>query len=75
MSNKQLHICLYKQYLKQHFSSQHPVSSCRKEPFANGVWQTKAENWNGRVAMMGFTALIITEALSGKSIPQFYGFM
>ena len=47
----------------------------RKEPFANGVWQTKAENWNGRVAMMGFTALIITEALSGKSIPQFYGLM
>lgn len=47
----------------------------RKEPFANGIWQTKAENWNGRVAMMGFTALIITEALSGKSIPQFYGLM
>ena len=48
---------------------------CRKEPFATGPWQTKAENWNGRVAMMGFTALIITEALSGKSIPQFYGLM
>ena len=44
----------------------------RKEPFANGFWSTKAENWNGRVAMMGFTALIVTEALSGKSIPQFY---
>lgn len=47
----------------------------RKEPFANGFWSTKAENWNGRVAMMGFTFLIITEALSGKSIPQFYGLL
>lgn len=48
---------------------------CRKEPFANGFWSTKAENWNGRAAMMGFTFLIITEALSGKSIPHFYGLL
>jgi hypothetical protein len=45
----------------------------RKEPFANGFWSTKAENWNGRAAMLGFAALIATEALSGKSIPHFYG--
>jgi len=44
----------------------------RKEPFASNFWNTKAENWNGRAAMMGFTALIVTEALTGKSIPQFY---
>lgn len=44
----------------------------RKEPFASPFWNVKAENWNGRVAMMGFTALIVTEALTGKSIPQFY---
>ena len=48
---------------------------CRKEPFANGFWSTRAENWNGRAAMMGFTFLIITEALSGKSIPHFYGLL
>ena len=48
---------------------------CRKEPFENGPFTTKAENWNGRAAMMGFTFLIVTEALSGKSIPQFYGLM
>ncbi|DBA68307.1 TPA: hypothetical protein ACH3X2_013625 [Trebouxia sp. C0005] len=47
----------------------------RKEPFENGPFTTKAENWNGRAAMMGFTFLIITEALSGKSIPQFYGLL
>ncbi|DBB06143.1 hypothetical protein WJX82_003844 [Trebouxia sp. C0006] len=47
----------------------------RKEPFENGPFTTKAENWNGRAAMMGFTFLIVTEALSGKSIPQFYGLM
>ena len=48
---------------------------CRKEPFENGPFTTQAENWNGRAAMMGFTFLIITEALSGKSIPQFYGLL
>ena len=42
----------------------------RKEPFSNGIWTPKAENWNGRVAMMGFTGIIITEALAGKSVLQ-----
>ena len=37
----------------------------RKEPFANGFWSTKAENWNGRVAMVGFALLIVVEALTG----------
>ena len=40
----------------------------RKEPFANGIWTPKAENWNGRTAMIGFTGIIITEALAGKSV-------
>ena len=33
----------------------------------------QAENWNGRAAMVGFTGILITEALSGKIIPAFYG--
>eukprot|EP00882_Tetradesmus_deserticola_P000216 GHRQ01000242.1.p1 GENE.GHRQ01000242.1~~GHRQ01000242.1.p1 ORF type:complete len:222 (+),score=83.11 GHRQ01000242.1:257-922(+) len=41
----------------------------RKEPFANHFlglnWSPKAENWNGRLAMMGFTGMIFTEAISG----------
>lgn len=48
------------------------MGSCRgytrKEPFANGIWTPKAENWNGRVAMLGFTGIVITEALAGKSV-------
>eukprot|EP00891_Asterochloris_glomerata_P000655 jgi/Astpho2/655/Aster-04494 len=46
----------------------------RKEPFENGVFTAKAENWNGRVAMVGWTILIVQEALTGKSIPAFWGF-
>ncbi len=40
----------------------------RKEPFANGIWTPKAENWNGRTAMIGFTGIVLTEALAGKSV-------
>ena len=45
----------------------------RKEPFANGIWTPKAENWNGRVAMLGFTGIVLTEALAGKSVLQVGG--
>ncbi|KAL0035380.1 hypothetical protein WJX77_003777 [Trebouxia sp. C0004] len=45
----------------------------RKEPFANGIWTPKAENWNGRTAMIGFTGIVLTEALAGKSVLEFYG--
>ena len=42
----------------------------RKEPFANGIWTPKAENWNGRTAMLGFTGIVLTEALAGKTVLQ-----
>jgi len=45
----------------------------RKEPFANSFWSPKAENWNGRLAMVGFAALITIEALTGKITPDIYG--
>jgi len=44
----------------------------RKEEFATGIWTPKAENWNGRLAMLGFTAIIFTEALAGKSTLAFW---
>lgn len=44
----------------------------RKEPFANAFWSPKAENYNGRLAMIGFTAILVTEALSGKTVPEFW---
>ena len=47
----------------------------RKEPFANGIWTPKAENWNGRTAMMGFTGIVITEALAGKSVLEVNHFL
>eukprot|EP00878_Enallax_costatus_P011241 GHUV01011738.1.p1 GENE.GHUV01011738.1~~GHUV01011738.1.p1 ORF type:complete len:144 (+),score=42.40 GHUV01011738.1:959-1390(+) len=49
----------------------------RKEPFANNLlglnWTPKAENWNGRLAMMGFTGMILTEALTGVNTLQAWG--
>jgi hypothetical protein len=37
----------------------------RKEPYANHNfgfnWTPKAENWNGRIAMLGFTGMLLTE--------------
>ncbi len=40
----------------------------RKEPFANSFWSPKAENWNGRLAMIGFAAILVTEALTGEHL-------
>jgi len=52
-----------------------PISKgfTRKEPFANGVWTPKAENWNGRIAMMGFLGMCITEAVSGTNTISAWG--
>nr|WDA98817.1 hypothetical protein SCTW_035 [Sciadococcus taiwanensis] len=32
-----------------------------------------AENWNGRLAMLGFMAALITELLTGKGVLHFLG--
>lgn len=35
----------------------------------------KAENWNGRLAMIGFIAAVITEYISGQGVLHFWGLM
>lgn len=35
----------------------------------------QAENWNGRLAMIGFIAAVITELVSGQGVLHFLGFM
>ncbi|KAF6255871.1 chlorophyll a/b-binding protein domain-containing protein [Scenedesmus sp. NREL 46B-D3] len=49
----------------------------RKEPYANNNfglnWTPKAENWNGRIAMMGFTGMLFTEWISGVNTLQAWG--
>jgi hypothetical protein len=34
-----------------------------------------AENWNGRLAMIGFLAALILELSSGKGVLHFFGLM
>jgi hypothetical protein len=38
-------------------------------------FNTSAENWNGRLAMIGFVAALITELLSGQGVLHFWGLM
>jgi hypothetical protein len=45
----------------------------RKEAFSNGVWTPKAENWNGRIAQLGFLGMVITEAVSKTNTLQAWG--
>ena len=35
----------------------------------------QAENWNGRLAMIGFLAAVVIELLSGKGVLHFWGLM
>jgi hypothetical protein len=44
----------------------------RKEKFANSFWSPKAENWNGRLAMIGFASILLTEQFSGKNTVEFW---
>jgi hypothetical protein len=41
-------------------------------PWAWG-FTTSAENWNGRLAMIGFTSLIIIELSTGEGLLHFLG--
>nr|YP_009051019.1 hypothetical protein [Galdieria sulphuraria]AIG92465.1 hypothetical protein [Galdieria sulphuraria] len=34
---------------------------------------TGAENWNGRLAMIGFVSALVTELLTGKGVLHFLG--
>ncbi|ERN42575.1 chlorophyll A-B binding protein [Rubidibacter lacunae KORDI 51-2] len=36
---------------------------------------TEAENWNGRLAMIGFAAALVIELLSGQGVLHFWGLM
>ncbi|HEY9851300.1 MAG TPA: chlorophyll a/b-binding protein [Leptolyngbyaceae cyanobacterium] len=35
----------------------------------------QAENWNGRLAMIGFIAALVTELFSGQGVLHFLGLM
>ncbi len=34
-----------------------------------------AENWNGRLAMLGFAAVLIIELVSGQGVLHFWGLL
>jgi hypothetical protein len=51
------------------------TSSKSTTPDLNG-WRwgftPQAENWNGRFAMLGFVAMLLTELLSNQGVLHFY---
>jgi hypothetical protein len=65
-------------YLKRSQNSQVAImttSSKSTTPDLNG-WRwgftPQAENWNGRFAMLGFVAMLLTELLSNQGVLHFY---
>lgn len=38
-------------------------------------FNTASENWNGRLAMIGFIAALLTEILSGQGVLHFWGLL
>lgn len=49
----------------------------RKEPFENKFlglnWTPQAENWNGRLAMLGFTGMLLVEFYTKTNTLHFWG--
>ena len=45
--------------------------------FLPWVWgfTTSAENWNGRLAMLGFLGIVLIELITGKGILHVIGFI
>jgi Chlorophyll A-B binding protein len=54
------------------------TSSKSTTPNLNG-WRwgftSQAESWNGRFAMLGFVAMLLTELLSNQGVLHFYNLM
>ena len=49
----------------------------RDTKFLPWVWgfTTSAENWNGRLAMLGFLFTLVIEFATGKGVIHFIGFI
>lgn len=47
----------------------------QKQKEAKFGFSAFAENWNGRLAMIGFIAAVITEYISGQGVLHFWGLL
>ncbi|KAF6254249.1 hypothetical protein COO60DRAFT_334763 [Scenedesmus sp. NREL 46B-D3] len=69
-------LIVFGSFLLISFASYAPIARgyTRKEPYANHNlgfnWTPKAENWNGRVAMLGFAGMVLTEWIAGVNTLQ-----
>uniref|UniRef100_A0A383VMX0 Chlorophyll a-b binding protein, chloroplastic n=1 Tax=Tetradesmus obliquus TaxID=3088 RepID=A0A383VMX0_TETOB len=72
-------LIVFGSFLLISFASYAPIARgyTRKEPYANHLlgfnWTPRAENWNGRIAMLGFAGMVLTEWITGVNTLQAWG--
>jgi hypothetical protein len=65
---------LFTELIALAFIHQEVIMEENRNDFKFG-FNTAAENWNGRLAMIGFIAALLTEILSGQGVLHFWGLL
>lgn len=65
---------IYLQIDLQNLINRQAMENQNRNEFKFG-FNSSAENWNGRLAMIGFVAAVIIELLSGEGVLHFWGLM
>ena len=56
-------------------SNTHPITNPEERNAWKSGFTPQAEIWNGRLAMIGFVAALLTELLANQGVLHFWGLM